>query len=393
MEAEMMNRTMRRALIGSVLILGTACAIDAQAQSDLTIYGRLNVGIVNYSGYGTGGPAATKEGNFSSRLGFKGREALGGNLQALFVLETGFSPDTGQGVIGSREAVVGLQGDFGKLRLGFMLTPLDDLHGIAGPGYTTNVTNDNLNGFWANGYSNMFTGGSVGSTACTQVAGPAGNTNSFAFDNRYGNSIRYDSPSFGGFVVATQLALGESAGPNGCNAHAWSSKLQYTNNDVNVALAYNLHRNVRGADLDDSIVMLAASYKIGTTAYIAGYYQSLRYDNPGLNQLKQNGFGLLGRAFRGASTFELAWYHGGAGRGDQTPVFSGIFTGDDTQANLYIIGYRYALSKRTELWTQFALLRNGRNAGYDLGGSGVAGGPGTIGESPRAIAVGIKHDF
>jgi len=390
----MIDRTMQRALITSAVILGAACAIDAQAQSDVTVYGRLNVGVVKYSGYGTGGPEVTKEGNFSSRIGFKGREALGDNLQALFVIETGFSPDTGQGVIGSREATVGLQGDFGKLRLGFMLTPLDDLHGIAGPGYTTNVTNDNLNGFWANGYSNMFTGGSIGSTACVQIAGTAGTTNSFAFDNRYGNSIRYDSPSFRGLTAATQLALGELIGPNDCKAYAWSNKLQYTAYGVNAALAYNLHRNVRGAELDDSIVMLAASYKIGTVAYVAGYYQTIRYDNPGLNQLKQDGFGLLGRGFYGASTVELAWYHGGAGRGDQTPVFSGIFTGDDTEANLYIIGYRYALSKRTELWTQFAQLRNERNSGYDLGGSsGVAGGPGTIGEKPRAIAVGIKHDF
>ena len=389
----MMNRTIRRTLIGSAVILGAVCAIDAQAQSDITVYGRLNIGVVNYSGYGIGGPAVTKVNNLSSRLGFKGREALGDDLQALFVLETGFSADTGQGTIASREASVGLQGNFGKLRLGFMLTPFDDFHSVAGPGYVSNVTNENLNGFWGNGYSNMFTGGDVGTTPCVQTAGTSGSTSSFGFDNRYGNSIRYDSPSFRGLVVATHLSLGELNGPNNCNAYAWSSKLQYTAYGVNAGLAYNLHRNLRGPDLDDSIVLLAASYKFGTVAYVAGYYQTIRYDNPGRNQLRQDGFGLLARRFYGASTFELGWYHGGAGRGDQTPVFSGIFTGDDTQANLYIIGYRYALSKRTELWTQLAQLRNGRNSGYDLGGSGPAGGPGTIGEAPRAIAVGIKHDF
>lgn len=389
----MINRKMPRALIGICAVIAAVVVSDADAQSDLTVYGRLNIGVVDYSGYGVGGPAVTKESSFSSRIGFKGRENLGSGLQAIFVLENGFNADTGDGTIGSREASVGLQGNFGKLRLGFMLTPLDDFHGIAGPGYTTSVTNDNLNGFWANGYSNMLTGGTIGTTACAQVAGTAGNTNSFSFDNRYGNSIRYDSPSFGGLVVATQLALGESSGPNGCNAYALSSKLQYTAYGVNAGLAYNLHRNLRGADLNDSIVMLAASYQIGTVAYVAGYYQTMRYDNPGLNQLKQDGFGLLGRGFFGPSTLELAWYRGGAGRGDQTPVFSGIFTGDDTQANLYIIGYRYALSKRTELWSQYALLRNGRNSGYDLGGAGKAGALGTVGEAPRAIAIGIKHDF
>ncbi|HYD81258.1 MAG TPA: porin [Paucimonas sp.] len=383
----MRDVTLSRLLLAASI---AGIAAGAQAQSDVTIYGRINVGIVNYSGYGAGGTSVTKENNLSSRIGFKGRESLGGGLHAIYQIETGFSANTGDGTIASREASVGLQGDFGKLRLGYMLTPLDDLHGIAQPGYGSNFLNDNLNGFWANGYSNMFSGGTAGNTACVQVAGTSSNTNSFGFDNRYGNSIRYDSPSMNGMNLATHVALG---GVSSCKAYAWSSKLQYNAKGLNAALAYNLHRNVRGIDLNDSIVMLAAGYQINPAFYVGGYYQSVTYDNPGKRQLKQNGFGLVGRHFSGPNTFELGWYRGGAGKGDQTTAFSGIFVGDGTQANMYVLGYRYSLSKRTDLWSQYALMRNGDQAGYDLGGAGKAGAAGTIGQSLRGLGFGIKHDF
>jgi predicted porin len=383
----------RKPLSLMIAIATAAGAEHAQAQSNVTVYGRLNIGIVNYSGYGAGRGAVTQENNLSSRLGFKGQESLGDGLNATFMLESGFSADTGAGTIGSRESSVGLQGSFGQIRLGYMLNPLDDLHAIAGPGYQTNVINDNLNGFWANGYSNAFTGSTSanpGSNGCSQIAGNAGNTNSFAFDNRYGNSIRYDSPSLKGMNVATHFSLGEVSG---CNSFAWSSKLQYQRDGMNLALAYNLHHNVRGAGLDDHIILLAGGYNLGTQAYVGAYYQTLQYSNPGQNSLKQDGFGIVGRGYFGPGTVELGWYHAGKGRGDQTPVFSGIYVGDGTQANLFIAGYRYALSKRTELWSQVAQLRNGSNAKYDIGGAGNAGGAGLQGRNPRAVAVGIKHDF
>ncbi len=368
----------------------TCVAFNAHAQSNVTAYGRVNVAVVNYSGYGSGRPALTTQNNLSSRLGFKGLEDLGGGLAATFVIETGFSADTGAGTIGSRETTVGLQGALGRVRLGFMLTPLDDFHGVAGPGWVTNVTNDNLNGFWGNGYSNL--NASEGKRCDGTIPGTDAGNN-FSFDNRYGNSIRYDSPVFNDFTFATHVALGESSASGCNNSLAWSSKLQYVANGLNAGIAYNLHRNARGPGLHDNITLLTAGYKINPSSYIAGYYQTLKYDNPGKQNLKQDGFGLTGRLYQGPHFVELGWYHGSAGKGDQTPVFSGIFVGGGTQANLYILGYRYALSKRTDLWAQFAQLRNGNNSGYDLGGAGRAGAAGTIGQSPRAIALGIRHDF
>ena len=359
----------------------------AQSDSAITVYGRMNLGLVHYGGR----ESINREQSLSSRFGVKGTENLSNGYSAQFVIETGVSSDTGDGTLGSRETSVGLLGPFGKLRLGYMLSPLDDLHPIAGPGYVTNITNDNLNGFWANGYSNLFTGGTVGSTACNQIAGPNGNTNSFAFDNRIGNSLRYDSPDFSGVKFATQYAFGEAAG---CHAWASSNKLQYTQGNLNAALAYQVHHNVRGSGLQDAIWMLAVGYQITPANYVAGYYQTLQYANPGLQDLKQDGFALTWRTnLTSANLLELGWYRAGAGRGQQTPVFSGVFVGNGTASDLFIIGARHTFSKRTELWAQLAQLRNGQRAGYDLGGAGRAGAAGTIGAKPHALAFGIKHDF
>ena len=379
-------------ILASLMLL-TAGMTSANAQSNVTVYGRVNAGVVNYSGYSQNRPSVTRMNNLASRIGFKGSEDLGQGLAATFMIETGFSPDTGDGTLASREASVGLEGGFGKVRFGYMLSALDDLHSIAGPGYATNVTNDNQNGFWANGASNLFTGGTVGSTACKQVAGPDGNTNSFAFDNRIGNSIRYDSPTMNNFRIATQYALGEGGAGNCSGSYAWSNKIQYQDKQLVAALAWEQHHAVRGLGLNDQILMLAAGYQFTPNHYLGGWWQTIRYANPGLGDLRQQAWGAIYKYQMNAQLFEIAWYRAGAGSGAQTPVFSGIFVGPDTAANLYILGYRYKFSKRTELWAQWAQLRNGNKSGYDLGGAGKAGAAGTLASSPRALAFGVKHDF
>lgn len=340
--------------------------------------------------YQDGRGTKSKLDSVGSRIGFRGEERISPDLRATFKLEGGVSLDTGAVTsLVSREASVGLKGQWGAIRLGFMFAPLDDLHAIAGPGYLTSVTNDNVSGFWANGYSNMF--GIGGTTGCTQVAGNA-NNNTFGFDNRYGNSIRYDSPVLGGFSAATHLALGELRQADGCKPYAVSNKVQYEADGLRAAIAYNVHHELRGTGINDSILMLALGYQVSPRYHVGGYWQKLKYANPGAAALTQTGFGLRGRAFFGASTFELGWYHAGRGKGQQTSTFSGIAVGDKTRANIYLIGYRYSLSKTTELWSQIAILKNGAAASYDLGG-GPSGTPGALGASPRTFAVGIKKDF
>src|SRR3977135_187604 len=76
------------------IILGAAAAAPAFAQSNVTIYGRLNESIENQK-VGTG-TAKWVEQNNSSRLGFRGTEDLGGGLKAGFTIEHGLNVDDGR---------------------------------------------------------------------------------------------------------------------------------------------------------------------------------------------------------------------------------------------------------------------------------------------------------
>jgi predicted porin len=88
----------------SLAMLGAAGA--AQAQSSVTLYGVVDAGL----GYVSNANQASDSlwgminGNLSgSRWGLKGTEDLGGGLKAIFQLENGFDPGTGQLNQGGRE--------------------------------------------------------------------------------------------------------------------------------------------------------------------------------------------------------------------------------------------------------------------------------------------------
>jgi predicted porin len=118
------------------LLIATAAlamvAGTAQAQSSVTVYGGIDINVstinddaaVDSTASGMGASSV-----YSSRLGFKGTEDLGGGLKANFVLESSLTPTTGAMGASSattngsanffnRGAWAGLQNSFGEIRLG-----------------------------------------------------------------------------------------------------------------------------------------------------------------------------------------------------------------------------------------------------------------------------------
>ncbi len=97
-----MKKLMKRA---GVLALAAAAG-SAWAQSSVTIYGRIDLGLFHQNGGTTpinagiapAGPAAdmwqVRQGS-AGRVGFRGVEDLGGGMQASFILEHRFQADTG----------------------------------------------------------------------------------------------------------------------------------------------------------------------------------------------------------------------------------------------------------------------------------------------------------
>lgn len=117
-----------------LLAAGLTSGGAAFAQSNVTIYGIVDTSIHYLSNANAQGNSNVRMDNgaiANSRIGFKGTEDLGGGLKAMFQLENGFSSDTGAmqqgGSLFGRQSWVGLQGGFGKVRVGRQNTPLFDL--------------------------------------------------------------------------------------------------------------------------------------------------------------------------------------------------------------------------------------------------------------------------
>jgi len=171
---------MKKLLMAAALLGGFASL--AQAQTAVQIYGNVDVGVQKTSDQtlAIGKRAA-------NTLGFKGTEELGDGLKALFQLEIRYEPDTGTVENGARplfqgQSRVGLQGDFGTVRLGRGLTPFQEVIGSFEPwhGLTTPV------GF----YTDISVAGF--NTDPLAIGGTASN-------NRISNAIFYNSPVQNGF--------------------------------------------------------------------------------------------------------------------------------------------------------------------------------------------------
>ena len=116
---------MKKSLIA---IAALAAAGAAAAQSSVTMYGQVNTGYEHSKTDITigGVKTTTKTTGFqndrvkTSRLGFKGEEALGNGLSATFALEMGFDSADGKFADSAfnRKATVGLKGAFGEVRVG-----------------------------------------------------------------------------------------------------------------------------------------------------------------------------------------------------------------------------------------------------------------------------------
>src|SRR5690242_19768950 len=98
----------------AALVLGGVVPF-VHAQSSVTIYGVADAGLVFESGGSAGSSRNVSSGVASgNRLGFKGREELGGGMAVIFNLENGYNIDTGTAGQGAllfgRQAYVGLTG-------------------------------------------------------------------------------------------------------------------------------------------------------------------------------------------------------------------------------------------------------------------------------------------
>ncbi|MDP3844217.1 MAG: porin [Oxalobacteraceae bacterium] len=332
---------MKKTLI-ALAVLGSIAGV-AQAQSSVTVYGVVDVGLAHEN---NGADSVTRldSGNWSgSRLGFKGTEDLGGGLSAIFTIESGFNADTGAQAdaakLFNRQAFVGLSGAFGAVKLGRQKNAL---------------------------YANVDTFDPFGNG----LAGDSARLFSYN-GSRTDNLITYGYAA-NGFRGELQYGLGEVAGNSSASRTA-AGFVGYKNGPIDVVLT---HQNIKNATDTDStkMTLLGGNYNFGVVKAFATYAVEKGVVLNTATPLDQRD-ALLG----------LTAPVGAAGTLMVSYIRKTDKAADDADARQIAIGYAHALSKRTTLYTSYGQLRNDDSATY-------AGVP-VAGDTDKLFNVGIRHTF
>lgn len=349
---------MKRGLIP--LLLAGAWPLAAVAQSSVTAYGLLDLGMAREQ---RGNGSVTLQHNlaYPSRIGFRGSEDLGGGLSALFIVEGDLAVDvggagaTGTGLDFQRVSVVGLKGGFGEVQFGRNYTP----------GFLTALNHDNL----AYGYYNsllVFTASAGGITT------------------RYSNAIFYNSPAIGGLTVRAAWAFGErSADPRKLGDNYGVGLVYKTETLALDAYAQVDHVGVPAANPSTAPRRTQAGaglqWKLPLGTLSAGYGQA-RTD--GLDN-KTTGLN-LGITVPVGELSEVLVH--------LLRVKTHATSGTDPEARAWGLTYRHFLSKRTTVYATAGQTRNNTTGSFALFSTKLSA-PAAAGADPRGLGVGVMHRF
>jgi predicted porin len=358
---------MNKKLIAVAVAGLLAAPLVAQAQTaNVVLYGRLNLDLeyVNASvdQANVNAPNVTRLSSNSSRFGLRGTEALGGGLNAIWQIESSVVGDAGGGTIAGRDTFIGLQGSWGTVRFGNFLAPYDDVHPVFGDTNTYLTSIAAQAAIWANngGYSKA-TG---------------------AFDDRLGNSLRYDSPNIAGFTGSGQISLFDDAGAGGStNAIVYSLAGQYKNGPFTGILAYEANVDVRcyngnaggtAATCASAYTMAANDWAFSAAAAwdfgivrVAGLYERIDYDTP-QGSVKRDLFGGYFSGPVGPGKWYVGYSYAKDGKGPSTQRINGMTGGDDSGAYHLTLSYNQPISKRTAWYAAYSRLDNEKNASYNF---------------------------
>ena len=238
------------------LIALTLAALPVAAMADVTLYGQIKAGVevskvklgeqtAAKLGHEKSSKTATEIADFGSRIGFKGHEHLGNNLNAIWQVEQNTSIAGGDKEWASRESFIGLEGGFGKVRAGKLNSTVKD-------------SSDNVDQWESNN-------GALNMSVFTRV------------DER-AVSVRYDSPVFSGFSASVQYTPRDNANPSDKYTHndatrdTYYAGLNYENSGFFGQYAGgfrknavsekdgHVHRLVGGYDANNLFVSVAGQY-------------------------------------------------------------------------------------------------------------------------------------
>jgi predicted porin len=384
---------MKKSLIAAAILGSFACA--AHAQSSVTLYGLLDIGLNYTTNIGGHHQYSMDAGNLAgNRWGMKGTEDLGGGLKALFVLENGFSLANGRlgqgGDEFGRHAYVGLSSSkIGTVTFGRQYDAITDL-------------------------TYMFVAAQTWAGYAAAHPGDVDNTDG---SNHINNAIKFTSVSFGGFTFEGTYSLGGVAGNFNQN-QIWTVAANYVRGPLTVGAAFADAQDPNFSYFGNNAASSATGSNMGGSRVYSGYASAKR------QQIFTAGAAyVLGRAtiavdysntqFKGIGTLPGLPATGAGGDARfhdievnvlyqfSPTVFAGAgynyLKGYGVNAATYqqgVLGLDYILSKRTDLYAN-AVFQHA--SGTDsTGGKAVANFNGwapSSNQNQAKVMLGIRHRF
>ena len=419
-------------------VIATCFAAPVLAQSSVTIYGIADAGFMKTKGESAKLVSGIADG---SRIGFKGTEDIGGGYKAIFNLEARVELDTGTQTPGlvtanqgfyltkgmtafqtpalastlatiraglqpaiavngeralfDRTAMVGLVTPVGAILLGRMYTP----------GYEVFAASDAFETGTAGTWGGI-TGGTAGFTA-------------LGADIRSQKSIQYRMALPSGLGGSLMYGV-KNSGYLGRYNKFMGAAVTYKANGLDVGVGHNQGEDLAGRK-SLTTTTVGGSYAFGDWKLFAGYHDQVNRNSallgdylavmnnqiaPGLRAagLPATTVAALTAQFTtnisrnsqvDANSYQLGLHYKiGAGRVMASVARQNDRTASNSDATLMAVGYDYNLSKRTDVYTVLANIKNQNDGQYTPGAAGSPGGfTKTIGEDSRAIQVGIRHRF
>jgi predicted porin len=357
---------MKKSLLALAVL--TAVSGAAFAQSSVTLYGKVDLGLVLDSGSAAGKSIRLDSGvTGGSRIGFKGVEDLGGGMKASFQLETGYCADSAAPATST-------------------LTVKDGAGNTVG---TTTQTSTNFctgsNAFMGRQAHGDLTGAfgaisagrqySIGFNNLSTIdpfgTGFAGQINNIVDPSgiRLNNSVTYATPNMGGFVGSAEIAFGEQTGNWEANRETGAG-LTYASGPAYLGFSFYDLGNGAGNGASRKNYTFGGTYDFGV--------------------VKLHG---LVQKSTGPSTLDVLDIMGGV----TVPIAGGNLmasyihhndrTVKDSDAQQYGVGYIYPLSKRTSIYTAFAKIQNRNGATFTVGNAT------STGTGNKAFDFGVVHNF
>ena len=338
----------------------------------------------------------------NSRVGFRGREMLGGGLSTIWQIESRVRIDEGSGVwAGNRNSFLGLQGGFGTVKLGNMDTIYKEYGAAVGNFFGISSGN-----FVSS--SNILSEGGLGLE--DSEFGDTG------FHIRAPNSIQYETPEFGGFQFGIQYAPDERKGnPDatrlvpGQNTNLWSYGVKYEAGPIYASVQHERHNdwfdafsqiaaaggpvNTTGTSSRDTATRLSGKYAITRQHRVTGDFSWLEWKEPGA----------LAGEFENykKKTWALGWEANWGGpwrtevtytkseKGDCSLGGGAACTTDGLEGSMIAAGVAYSLSKRTLIFGIANWAKSGASGFYDASSAFTP----NRGSDVTNMAVGMSHSF